>query len=162
APQLIVIKHVINDSGGTALASAFTMTVDDPGTNPPSFPGAEAPGTTITVDPGAYTVSETGPSGYASSFSADCTGTIAIGQTRTCTVTNNDIAPQLIVIKHVINDSGGTAVASAFTMTVDDPGTNPPSFPGAEAPGTTVTVDPGAYTVSETGPSGYASSFSAE
>ena len=39
------------------------------------------------------------------------------------------------MIKHVINDNGGTAVAANFTMTVDDPGSNPPSFPGAEAPG---------------------------
>ena len=31
------------------------------------------------------------------------------GGEATCTVTNNDIAPKLIVIKHVINDNGGTA-----------------------------------------------------
>jgi len=87
--RVIVIKHVINDDGGTAAANAFTMTVDDPGTNPTSFPGAESPGTTVTVDPGDYTVTETGPSGYAASFSDDCTGTVAAGQTKTCTVTNN-------------------------------------------------------------------------
>ena len=138
------------------------MTVDDPGTNPASFAGVESPGTTVTVDPGAYSVSETGPSGYAASYSADCSGSIAIGETKTCTVTNDDIAPQLTVIKHVINDNGGTAAASAFTMTVDDPGTNPPSFAGAESPGTTLTVDPGAYNVTESGPSGYAASFSAD
>ena len=49
------------------------------------------------------------PAGYAASYSADCTGTIAIGETKTCTVTNDDIAPTLTVIKHVINDNGGTA-----------------------------------------------------
>ena len=43
--------------------------------------------------PGAYSVSETGPSGYAASYSADCTGTIAIGETKTCTVTNDDSRP---------------------------------------------------------------------
>ena len=61
----------------------------------------------VAVDPGAYSVSEPAV-GYAASFSADCTGTIAIGETKTCTVTNDDIAPKLIVIKHVINDDGGT------------------------------------------------------
>ena len=157
-----MIKHVINDSGGTASAGDFTMTVDDPGTNPADFPGAESPGTNVAVDPGAYSVSETGPSGYAATYSADCAATIAIGQTKTCTVTNDDIAPKLIVIKHVINDSGGTASASDFTMTVDDPGTNPADFPGAESPGTNVTVDPGSYSVGETGPSGYAASYSAD
>ena len=68
------------------------MTVDDPGTNPPSFAGAEAPGTEVTVDAGAYSVLEAGPTGYAATMSADCSGTLAVGQTKTCTVTNNDIA----------------------------------------------------------------------
>ena len=36
-------------------------------------------------------------------------GSIANGETKTCTVTNNDIAAKLNVIKHVINDNGGTA-----------------------------------------------------
>ena len=97
AAKLVVIKHVVNDNGGTAVAANFTMTVDDPGTNPPSFPGAEAPGTDVAVDPGAYSVSESGPSGTRRRMSADCAGTIAIGQTKTCTVTNNDVQPSLIV-----------------------------------------------------------------
>ncbi|HET7857429.1 MAG TPA: hypothetical protein VFL41_13310, partial [Gaiellaceae bacterium] len=160
APQLTVIKHVINDNGGTAVASDFTLDSGGINDTPDDFAGAEAPGTTVTLDQGAYTVSETGPAGYSSSFSPDCTGTIAVGETKTCTVTNDDIAPKLTVIKHVINDNGGTAAAADFTMTVDDPGTNPASFPGAEAPGTEVTVDPGAYDVTETGPSGYAASYS--
>ena len=33
------------------------------------------------------------------------------GETKTCTVTNDDQAAKLTVIKHVINDNGGTAVA---------------------------------------------------
>ena len=161
-PTLTVIKHVVNDNGGTSLAGAFTMTVDDPGTDPPSFAGAESPGTTVTVDAGAYTVTETGPAGYSASASADCTGSIAVGETKTCTITNDDIGPTLTVIKHVVNDNGGTSLAGAFTMTVDDPGTDPPSFAGAESPGTTVTVDAGAYTVTETGPAGYSASASAD
>jgi len=46
------------------------------------------------------------------------TGSIAVGQTKTCTITNNDIQPKLIVIKHVINDDGGTKTAANFTMNV--------------------------------------------
>ncbi|HKG80152.1 MAG TPA: hypothetical protein VKA78_12050, partial [Pyrinomonadaceae bacterium] len=161
APKLIVIKHVINDNGGTAVAGNFSMTVDDPGTNPASFPGAEAPGTEVIVDPGAYSVTETGPSGYAQSNSADCTGTLAIGETKTCTVTNDDEAAKLIVIKHVINDNGGTATAANFTL--DSGGTNdsPDNFAGAESPGTDVTLDAGSYNVTESGPSGYTASYSA-
>jgi len=156
---LIVIKHVINDNGGTAVAANFTMTVHDPGPNPSPFPGAEATGTTVTVDAGSYWVSESGPSGYAKSESSDCSGTIAAGQTKTCTVTNDDIAPKLIVIKVVV---GGTADPDDFTMTVTDPGTDPAPFSGQASPGTTVTVDPGEYSVSESGPAGYTQSKSAD
>ena len=38
---------------------------------PASFPGAESPGTTVSLDAGAYSVSETGPAGYSASSSAD-------------------------------------------------------------------------------------------
>jgi len=162
APKLIVIKHVINDNGGTAQASDFTL--DSGGTNdsPDNFAGAESPGTTVTLDEGSYNVTESGPAGYSSSFSADCSGSIAVGQTKTCTVTNDDIAPKLIVIKHVINDNGGTAQASDFKL--DSGGTNdsPDDFAGAESPGTTVTLDAGSYDVAESGPAGYAASFSAD
>lgn len=161
-PSLIVIKHVINDDGGTAVAGDFTMNVTGTNVSDDSFAGAEAPGTTVTLDAGSYSVAETGPSGYTSSLSADCTGTIALGETKTCTITNNDIAPQLIVIKNVVNDNGGTAVSADFTMNVTATNPSDTSFPGAVAPGTTITLDAGAYSVSETGPSGYASSFSTD
>jgi Prealbumin-like fold domain len=89
---LHVIKHVVNDSGGSASAANFTMSVTGTSPNPASFAGAESPGTTVTLGAGSYNVTETGPSGYAASFSADCTGTIAAGQEKTCTVTNDDVA----------------------------------------------------------------------
>ena len=37
--------------------------------------------------------------GYATTYSADCEGTIAIGETKTCTVTNDDIPARLTVNK---------------------------------------------------------------
>jgi Prealbumin-like fold domain len=87
-PQLIVIKHVINNNGGTKTAANFTITVN--GTAVPggttSFPGAEAPGTTLPVSAGTYTVAETVLTGYVPTFSGDCiNATIANGQTKTCT-----------------------------------------------------------------------------
>src|SRR5205823_2599311 len=118
AATLIVIKHVINDNGGTAVASDFTL--DSGGTNdtPDNFPGAESPGTNVTLDAGYYNVSLPGAPPYTN-FSATCRpGTLANGQTKTCTVTNDDNAATLIVIKHVINDNGGTAAAGDFTMNV--------------------------------------------
>jgi hypothetical protein len=91
--HLVVIKHVINDDGGYAEAGDFTITVSGvtvEGGN--AFPGAEAPGTNLTLSSvGAYSVGEAGPANYAASYSADCSGTIALGETKTCTVTNDDV-----------------------------------------------------------------------
>ncbi len=95
--HLIVVKHVVNDDGGSATASQFTMTIGGvtaAGGN--SFPGSEA-GTDKLVTLGSYTVTESGPAGYTASFSAGCSGSIAAGETKTCTVTNDDNAlPRLV------------------------------------------------------------------
>jgi large repetitive protein len=157
-PELIVKKVVINDDGGTLTSGDFTMNVT--GTTTTSFPGTAA-GTTVALDAGQYTVDETAVAGYAKTLSADCSGTISIGQTKTCTVTNNDIQPTLTVIKHVVNDNGGTATADDFTMTVDGGSAAPASSPGDEE-GTTIALDAGSYSVTETGPDGYAGTFSAD
>jgi uncharacterized repeat protein (TIGR01451 family) len=103
APRLVVIKQVVRMFDGQGSASDFTMTVDDPGTNPPSFPGAESPGTEVVVDPGKYVVSEAGPVGYAAVYSAGCSGPIAIAETKTCIVTNTGLnaTPSITVDKSV-------------------------------------------------------------
>ena len=157
APQLIVIKHVDISHGGTAVAADFTL--DSGGTNdtPDNFPGAEAPGTTVTLDAGSYDVTETGPSsGYDDQYSADCSGSIDIGQTKTCTVTNSDLPGTLTVIKHVESNHSGNADASDFTMNITGINVKPNnSFPGSGA-GISRTLDAGAYSVSESNlPDGY-------
>ena len=86
-PILIVIKHVINH-GATTVASDFTMSVSGNNPSPASFPGKESPGTSVSLNAGFYTVTETGSTAYIPSFSSDCTGSITIGETKTCTVTN--------------------------------------------------------------------------
>ena len=160
--KLIVIKHVINDNGGKAVASDFKMSTHGANASPADgFNGQESPGTTVTLDAGSYNVTETGPSGYTASFSYYCAGSIANGQTKTCTVTNDDQAAKLIVIKHVINNNGGTKVAADFKMSTAGGHASPADgFNGQESPGTTVTLDAGSYNVTETGPSGYTASFS--
>ena len=162
--HLVVIKHVVNDNGGSATASQFTMTINGvTATGGNSFPGAESPGTNKTVTPGSYTVTETGPAGYTASASADCAGSVALGQTKTCTITNDDQAAHLVVIKHVINNNSGSSSANQFTMTINGvTATGGNSFPGAESPGTNKTVTPGSYNVTETGPAGYVAFPSAD
>jgi hypothetical protein len=150
-----VKKHVIDDNGGQKHANDFTMKVTAGHPSQSSFAGSES-GTTVTVDAGSYSVDEDAVSGYAKTLGTDCAGTIANGQTKTCTITNDDQPAHLIVIKHVVNVNGGKAKASNFSMKINGivvQGTNP--FPGAESPGTTRTVSAGSYNVTETGPSGY-------
>lgn len=151
--KIIVIKEVINDNGGTRRPDQFTLNVTGTNAEPTYFQGSTI-GTEVTLDPGDYSVNETPPRGYIPSFSDDCTGTLAPGETKTCVVTNDDRPGRLIVIKHVINNNGGTRSAADFTMNVAGPNASPSSFPGAEA-GTDVSINAGAYQVTETGPSGY-------
>ena len=149
--RLVVVKHVINGNGGGADAGDFTMSVTATNPSTASFPGDEA-GTTITLDPGSYEVSESGPSGYSASFSADCTGTIALGETKTCTVTNDDIAPTLTVTKTVVNAAGGDT--GRFNLTID--GTTAGSGGNIGDGGSTgaVTLAAGAHAVGETAVAG--------
>src|SRR5262249_57890782 len=87
----------------------------------------------------------------------ECSWTRAYGETKICTFTNDDQAATLHVIKHVISDNGGTAVAGDFTLTVTGTSPSPASFAGAESPGTTVTLSAGSYSVSESSVPGYTS-----
>lgn len=102
---LVVIKHVINDNGGTAVAGNFSLIVNGTNTDPAGqFPGQEDPGTVVTLDPGVYGVAESVVAGYTQSFSQDCSGSIAAGETKTCTVTNNDNAPLACEVIHTYAD----------------------------------------------------------
>jgi hypothetical protein len=152
---LIVIKHVVNDNGGQANAVNFTMNVNGVIAVPQSFPGAESPGTTVTVAPGSYTVTETGPGGYAQSNSADCSGTIAAGETKTCTVTNDDEVRTgtITVVKVVENNGVGTKTAVDFQMTIDD---------GSVNQNQAYSYPVGTHTVSEASDLGYVKTYSTE
>lgn len=148
---LIVIKHVVNDNGGGSTAGDFTMNVTGTDVSTASFNGQESPGTTITLDAGSYSVDETNFPGYAKTIGANCSGTIANGETKTCTITNNDIAPTLTLIKQVTNDNGGTATASAWTLSAIGDG----GISGTGTVGPTAVKSNVAYTLSESGPAGY-------
>jgi hypothetical protein len=83
-PRLNVIKTVVGGVG--VLPSAFTITVTGSSPSPASFPGSS--GQLVMLNAGSYNVTETTVSPYVGTFSADCSGTIAVGQTKTCTITN--------------------------------------------------------------------------
>ncbi|PIP17182.1 MAG: hypothetical protein COX44_01285, partial [Candidatus Portnoybacteria bacterium CG23_combo_of_CG06-09_8_20_14_all_37_13] len=156
AGTLTVIKHVINDNGGNKVAGDFDITVIGNSPSPASFDGVESPGTTVTLNAGLYNVTENGHDGYSDSYSTDCTGTMTIGGSKTCTITNDDIEPSLTLIKSLTKDNGGTAVESEWTLTA----TGPSGFSGvgpSVSNGTSFAV--GTYDLSESGgPLGYTAS----
>lgn len=90
---LTVIKHVVNNNGRTKTAADFTITISGvtvAGGN--SFAGSEAGVTKTLTSLGDYSVGESSPVGYVlTGTSADCFGTIALGQHRTCTLINDDL-----------------------------------------------------------------------
>jgi hypothetical protein len=133
-PTLTVIKHVVTDNGGNATADQWSMHikqggVDVSGKSP--FNGAESPGVTKTLTPGTFYVSETGgPFGYAfDGYSGNCdsTGavTLAYGDNKTCTLTNNDQPGTIVIIKNAKPAQG------TFTFTT----TGSTSGPGTSWPG---------------------------
>ena len=141
------------------------MSVTGGNPSPASFPGEGPPGRSVSLDPGTYRVSIDSTDlfilGYTSAHSPDCVGTIAAGETKTCTVTVDDNPHGLLLVTtKVVNDNGGTASASAWTISVTGANPDPASFPG-DGFFSQVRLDPGPYSVSASGPAGYGITLSA-
>ncbi len=92
-PTLTVTKIVVNDDGGEKDVADFALFID----GVPTLSGVAT-----STSPGGHAVSETADSGYTGVFGGDCTAdgsiTLAAGDSKTCTITNDDIeippAPQ--------------------------------------------------------------------
>ena len=152
AASITVYKTVVNDNGGTAQPDDFDLTLE--GTPVSS-------GVTVNVAPGTYTAGETLLSGYTfTGFSGDCDSngdiTVALGEHKTCTLTNNDIAPKLHLRKIVVNDNGGTATVADFTLTANGTGSNDLSGTSPVDSGAGLQAD--TWALSETSVAGYTAS----
>ena len=145
--NLTVYKHVDNTDGGNKTASDFTINVSGTNVSNPSFLGNES-GTSITLDAGSYSVTENSITGYTLNTTGNCSGTIAAGETKTCTLNNVGLPAYISVVKNVV---GGTAQSSDFTIGVSGTASaNPSSFPGNSS-GTSVKLHAhGTYNVTET------------
>jgi len=162
---LTLQKTVINDNGGTALETAWTLTATGP--TPISGVEGDAAVTGATVDAGEYTLGESGgPSGYtASTYSCVVNGgnpvvsnslTLADEDVAVCTITNDDNAPQLHLRKTVTNDNGGTALNTAWTLTAIGTGGSPTNLSGSTPVDSGATFKADTYALAESGgPSGY-------
>jgi hypothetical protein len=169
APTLRLVKEVINNNGGGALPGAWTLFAiagEDE-----SFNDSGDSTQFHTVIAGrTYTLSESEVPGYsASGWSCGerslegAQVTLALGENLTCTITNDDIAPKLTVIKRMVNNGTppGTKSASDFTLSVTGTNPSPAGFPGNES-GVVVTLDAGAYSVTEATVAGYTTTYSDE
>ena len=89
---LIVTTKVNNEDGGSSKPSDFIIKIH--GNNPSisSFPGNSS-GTIVKLDMGMYSVTESGPSNYNSSYSMDCSGVVMSVKTIKCEITNMYIKP---------------------------------------------------------------------
>ena len=112
--KLTVIKQITNDNGGDNVIADFQLFA----VGSVVTPMTSGVGTVLAA--GNYSVTESGVNGYQASFSGDCNAagqiTLADGDDKTCTITNNDIPPSITLIKSV---SGGSAQPVQFTMRID-------------------------------------------
>jgi hypothetical protein len=171
---------VTNDNGGTKAVGDFGIA-----TNAGALSFGAGVGTTtkaytsnqLTVNAGTYTLSENNVAGYTEG-TWSCTGNagavvstfsagsvvVGIGETVTCSITNNDDPAHLILIKHVDNGGGAGKVASQFILNVSGVTfAGSPSVTGAESPGVNETLTSvGSYNVTEPADPDYVTSYSAD
>ncbi len=145
---LTLVKRVV---GGNDLPDDFNLIVTGP--SPATTTTVMPSGTPVSLEPGAYTASETLLSGYiAGDWGGDCgadgTVTLSAGEHKVCTITNTT-KPTLTLTKTWQGDDDPTG----FSMQVTD--NNSPFGVTAVTAGTPVVFEPGSYTASETLPSGY-------
>ena len=110
APTLTLVKTVVNDTGGTATATDWTLTAQTP--DGPNLSGTSG-SPEVTAQPVAanvpYTIGESGPDGYdwttlecadyPDTTRAAPTLTLAPGDDVTCTLTNDDVIVPVTVDK---------------------------------------------------------------
>jgi hypothetical protein len=157
APMLKLVKNVIKNNGGTAVAHDWTLTATGAG----GFSDFGDSTTFHEVSAGVqYTLSESAVAGYQAgnwscnggTFAAPNKITLALDEDVTCTITNDDIAPTLKLVKVVINDNGGTSVAHNWTLTATGAGGFADYGDSTTFHGVTAGVQ---YTLSESTVAGY-------
>lgn len=176
-PRLRLNKEVVNDNGGTAAVTQWTLYATGQSGQPTNLAGpspldSAALGTAF--QPDTYTLSEAfldfepgAPTGYAAGpwqcvqtasgepvvVSPDSKVVVGYGDGITCAITNDDIQPKLTLLKTMNIQYGGTATPADFQATVTDGVTSEKvAWSGP------VGLNAGSYVVGETGPAGYEAS----
>jgi hypothetical protein len=162
--SITLVKQV---NGGDAVAGDFTLRLsgDDGDGGDCGYELAPFSSGDVITDPQdgcLYTVSEDPLAGYVPGEPpVVCLGdagdighpfTFESGDDVACTVVNNAVVTQLALVKEVVNDDEGTAVAEDWTLSADNGPSSPISGDGG-FPSTA--VEPGTYVLNETGPDFY-------
>jgi hypothetical protein len=159
---LIVKKVVVNNNGGTKIATNFTFQVgqDSPITflqDTDTLHGKN----TLTKGAGTYTITEPAVAGYTPSYD-NCIGVVLTnGGTQTCTITNTAQPGTLIVKKVVDNTKGGTKIATDFSFQVNNGSatTFTQDADTLHGKNTLTPLDAGTYTITEVAVTGYTPSY---
>jgi hypothetical protein len=164
ASTLAVVTDVVNDDGGTATPADFDISVRQNDVEIASQPGSSS---FSLAGNSTYTVTAAGAAGYAFAVTGDCASdgsvTLPLSQSRSCTVTADDVAPRLTVVTHVVNDHGGAAAPGSFTVRVRRGGSDVAGSPQpGSASGTAYTLAAGAHAVSADTVAGYGSAISGD
>ncbi|HEX9679626.1 MAG TPA: SdrD B-like domain-containing protein, partial [Candidatus Saccharimonadales bacterium] len=156
--ELKVKKVVINDDGGTMTAGDFRFKLND-GT--PTYFNEDAAnelmGQNVLTLPagGSYDITEPTVNGYATTYTSCYQVTIVSGQTQTCIITNNDIAP-ILTLKKIVEDKFGDDAEPKDWLLTAQPDTGDATSGNGEDGFIDVPLKAGTtYTLSEAGPDGY-------
>jgi Tfp pilus assembly protein PilV len=148
-PAHITVNKVVTNHGGTKTVANFapykvgTTTVTS--------------GVSTVINSGTYTVSETADPNYIQTFSGACNAsgsiTLAPGDNKTCTITNEEKVARLTVNKTVINHGAAKVPADFAPYTLGET---------TLTLGVPTIVNTGTQTVLEAGDAGYTQTFSGD
>ena len=133
--ELILVKEVINDDGGSLSLTDFSITTS---AGTPVFDSGTTVGDTTTftsekiyVAAGTFSLAEIDVDGYSPGLWSCDAGvlsqnmfdsgeiTLDYGESAVCTIVNDDIAPQLTLTKAIVNDDGGALTVVDFDLSID-------------------------------------------
>jgi len=133
--EIVIVKEVINDDGGTLSLVDFNIATD---AGSLVFDSGSVTGSTTTftsekifVAAGTYSLTEISVPGYTAGLWSCDAGvlsknmfddgelTLAFGESAICTIVNDDVAPSLTLTKTMVNDDGGLLTDADFDLSID-------------------------------------------
>jgi hypothetical protein len=141
-PTLKLVKSVITDDGGTAVPDDWNLFAFDEDEEIIFNQGGSGNFETVPENT-EFTLSESGPEGYMPGVWSCTDGKftnpdkiqLELGDRVTCTITNNDIAPTLQLVKIVETPFGGTAVPNDWILSAIASASGPDSARNQNTPG---------------------------